>query len=204
MEKLEAQSQPDGDEETSFTSLPADLQHLIFDFLVKEPTGLAQLCACACVSKAWRDLAYEPAHWRSLTNWVRLSGAEKEIESEAEAVVEEVKIRAALDKFIGRSQGTLEHFHARDAMDLTAPKVIATLRKFGCEGKLLSLEVHGVQIKTDGSSLAELKNSLAFRVFLSLDHLVALTSLARLGEVMARETSAEEVHEELVRFMKPA
>ena len=184
------------DEPTAIADLPLDALRLVFGFVVQEPTGLAQLCACACVSKAWRDLAYEPALWRSLTNWERLPTAELEGASPIDRDL-------VLSTLIGRSRGTLEHFCARDAMDLDALKVIAALRKFGCEGKLLSLEVYDVQIKADGSSFSELTESEArFQFALIADDFCSAGIGGKLRVTLPR-TTPEQMHLELVAFMQP-
>ena len=64
---------------TTISDLDHDALVHVFSQLLDDPAGLALVSRCACVSKSWREVAYDPLLYVRLTNWAKV---EREVEEE--------------------------------------------------------------------------------------------------------------------------
>lgn len=131
--------------------------------LILAPYGdkgdLAQLCAAACVSRAWRNAAKEPKLWVSLTNFRHLKSTRYKLRFGE--VTDEVL--AELVKRAG--DGRELHLNELDVTScklVSARGVVAALAGAGLEGKLKALKVADtLSSAKDSVVIANLRRFLA-------------------------------------------
>jgi hypothetical protein len=130
------------DAESFAPELPLDALRIV---LARHAGDVAQLCAAACVSRAWRAAAAERQLWKALHNFLHLKHTTRapRLLELTEARLAELATRAG-----SGVDGEPHLAHLSFAQDkltsITARGVAAALAHAGLEGKLDSLYVAGV------------------------------------------------------------
>jgi len=83
-------------DDTALAPFAAPPPFVLFGILkpiLDDEAALAQLGTCACVSVAWREAAYDPRLWTSLTKW---QGTNKEVRRCASFCEEATQLKTSI------------------------------------------------------------------------------------------------------------